>query len=134
MSMIKKLFIITSSLLLGGISILQAQNNIDALHGDRINRKQGLHNGNLVETLFWNFGEVGWWGKQPSGVWPKGTNHSYMDGIYPLVAAEVQLEDGRITHIVEGGYREHYEEGSTGMEFGWQPLSGFPILTRIISR
>ncbi len=120
-----KAFIFTVSLLLSFTQALVAQNNIDELHGDRINRKQGLHNGNLVETLFWNFGEVAWWGKQPSGVWPKGSNHSYMDGIYPLVAAEVQLDDGRITHIVEGGYREHYEEGSTGIEFGWQPLAGF---------
>ncbi|NQT62017.1 MAG: hypothetical protein HQ556_03570, partial [Candidatus Marinimicrobia bacterium] len=50
MSIIKKVFIITLSLLLGGIQILLAHNNIDALHGVRINRKQGLHNGNIVET------------------------------------------------------------------------------------
>ena len=125
MSFKHKVVILSISLLLISTPMLKAQNTIDGLHGDRNNRKQGLHNGNLVETLFWNFGEVAWWGKQPSGVWPKGTNHSYMDGIYPLVAAEVQLSDGRITHIVEGGYREHYEEGSTGVEFGWQPLPDF---------
>ncbi|MDO9547977.1 MAG: hypothetical protein Q7J65_03305, partial [Candidatus Marinimicrobia bacterium] len=102
-----------------------AQNNIDKLHGDRKFRKQGLHNGNLVETLFWNFGEVAWWGKEPSGVWPRGSKHSYMDGIYPIVAAEVNLSNGDVIHIVEGGYREHYESGPTGIEFGWQPLPGF---------
>ncbi|MCK4297846.1 MAG: hypothetical protein KAX28_14470, partial [Candidatus Marinimicrobia bacterium] len=102
-----------------------AQNNIDDLHGDRKYRKQGLHNGNLVETLFWNFGEVAWWGKQPSGVWPRGTNHSYMDGIFPIVAAEVNLINGDTIHIVEGGYREHFESGPTGIEYGWQPLPGF---------
>ena len=106
-------------------SSLVPQNNLDELHGDRKFRKQGLHNGNLVETLFWNFGEVGWWGKQPSGVWPKGTKHSYMDGIYPIVAAEVKLVTGDTIHIVEGGYREHYETGPTGIEYGWQPLPGF---------
>ena len=104
---------------------LFAQNNIDELHGDRKYRKQGLHNGNLVETLFWNFGEVAWWGRQPSGVWPKGTNHSYMDGIYPIVSAEVNLTNGDTMHIVEGMYREHYESGPTGIEYGWQPLPGF---------
>lgn len=112
-------------LLLGWFSIAQSQNNIDELHGDRKYRKQGLHNGNLVETLFWNFGEVGWWGKMPSGVWPRGTDHSYMDGIYPIVAAEVTLSTGDTLHIVEGGYREHFESGPTGIEFGWQPLPNF---------
>jgi len=106
-------------------SWMLAQGNIDELHGDRKYRKQGLHNGNLVETLFWNFGEVAWWGKEPSGVWPRGSQHSYMDGIYPIVAAEVNLTNGDTIHIVEGGYREHYESGSTGIEFGWQPLPGF---------
>ncbi len=95
-------------------------------HGDRKCRKQGLHDGNLVETLFWNFGEVAWWGKQPSGVWPKGTDHSYMDGITPIVAAEVVLSDGDTVHMVEAGYREHYEEDPvTGVEYGWQPICGY---------
>lgn len=112
------------SILLLSTLVLSGQNNIDELHGDRKFRKQGLHNGNQVETLFWNFGEVGWWGKMPSGVWPRGTNHSYMDGIYPLVAAEVVKTNGDTIHIVEGGYREHYESGPTGIEYGWQPLPG----------
>ncbi len=95
-------------------------------HGDRKYRKRGLHNGNLVETLFWNFGEVAWWRKHPSGVWPRGTDHSYMDGITPIVAAEVVLSEGDTIHIVEAGYREHYEEDPiTGVEYGWQPISGY---------
>jgi len=95
-------------------------------HGDRKYRKMGLHNGNLVETLFWNFGEVAWWGRQPAGVWPKGTNHSYMDGVTPIVAAEVITTDGDTIHIVEAGYREHYESDPvTGVEYGWQPLPGY---------
>ncbi len=114
--------------LFGSLTFLIAQNNIDDLHGNRKYRKVGLHNGNLVETLFWNFGEVGWWGKMPSGVWPRGTQHSYMDGIYPIVAAEVTLMTGDTLHIVEGGYREHYESGPTGIEYGWQPLPGFTNL------
>jgi len=117
-------YLLIAVLLLGVLPLL-GQANVDELHGSRKYRKQGLHNGNQVETLFWNFGEVGWWGKMPSGVWPRGTNHSYMDGIYPLVAAEVVKTSGDTIHIVEGGYREHYESGPTGIEFGWQPLPGF---------
>lgn len=125
MKMRKYQFLISVIILILWNSFGNAQNNIDELHGDRKNRKQGLHNGNLVETLFWNFGEVGWWGKPYSGVWPRGTQHSYMDGIYPIVAAEVPLINGDTIHIVEGGYREHYESGPTGIEYGWQPLPGF---------
>jgi len=95
------------------------------MRGDRKYRKQGIHNGNLVETLFWNFGEVAWWGKQPSGVWPKGTGRSYMDGITPIVAAEVADENGALIHMVEAGYRELMPISPTGVEQGFQPRPGY---------
>jgi len=93
--------------------------------GDRKYRKEGKHNGNLVETLFYNFGEVAWWGRQPSGVWPKGTNHSYMDGITPLVVTEVKDENGQTIHICEAGYRELMDISPEGVERGWQPRPGY---------
>jgi len=93
--------------------------------GDRKYRRFGLHNGNLVETLFWNFGEVAWWGKQPSGVWPRGTGRSYMDGITPIVAAEVRNVRGETIHLVEAGYRENMDISPTGVERGWQPRPGY---------
>ena len=93
--------------------------------GDRKWRREGTHNGNLVETLFWNFGEVAWWGKQPSGVWPRGTGRSYMDGITPIVAAEVVTTNGDTIHMVEAGYRELMDYSPTGVERGWQPRPGF---------
>ena len=93
--------------------------------GNRKYRKEGKHNGNLVETLFYNFGEVAWWGRQPSGVWPKGTNHSYMDGITPLVVTEVKDENGQTIHICEAGYRELMDISPEGVERGWQPRPGY---------
>jgi hypothetical protein len=95
------------------------------MRGDRKYRKQGLHNGNLVETLFWNFGEVAWWGKQPSGVWPKGSGHSYMDGITPIVAGEVKDATGKTIHIIEAGYRENMDVSPRGVERGFQPRPGY---------
>ena len=96
------------------------------MRGDRKYRKQGLHNGNLVETLFWNFGEVAWWGKQPSGVWPKGTGHSYMDGITPIVAAEVRnAPTSQAFHMIEAGYRENMDISPSGVERGFQPRPGY---------
>ena len=69
------------------------------MRGQRKYRKEGTHNGNLVETLFYNFGEVAWWGRNPSGVWPKGSNHSYMDGITPLVVTQVDNKNGDTLYI-----------------------------------
>ena len=93
--------------------------------GNRKFRKEGVHNGNLVETLFYNFGEVAWWGREPSGVWPKGTGHSYMDGITPIVAAEVVDNNGNIIRMVEAGYRENMDIAPDGTERGWQPRPGY---------
>ncbi|MDP4176242.1 MAG: hypothetical protein Q8933_19840 [Bacteroidota bacterium] len=95
------------------------------MRGDRKYRKVGTHNGNNVETLFWNFGEVAWWGLQPSGVWPKGSGHSYMDGITPVVVAEVTDNSGKTIHIDEAGYRENMDISPTGVERGWQPRPGY---------
>ncbi|MBL7095642.1 hypothetical protein ISS22_16935, partial [candidate division KSB1 bacterium] len=105
---------------------LLAQDNVPKnLRGDRKYRKQGIHNGNLVETLFYNFGEVAWWGRQPSGVWPRGSGHSYMDGITPIVVTEVVNRNGDTLHICEAGYREMMDISPDGVERGWQPRPGY---------
>jgi hypothetical protein len=93
--------------------------------GDRKYRKEAVHNGNLVETLFYNFGEVAWWGREPSGVWPKGSRHSYMDGITPIVAAQVKDNSGNTIRMVEAGYRENMDISPTGVERGFQPRPGY---------
>ncbi|MFH1197563.1 MAG: hypothetical protein V1720_17825 [bacterium] len=93
--------------------------------GNRKYRKEGIHNGNLVETIFYNFGEVAWWGREPSGVWPKGSGHTYMDGITPLVIAEVVDANGNTIHMAEAGYRENMDVAPDGTERGWQPRPGY---------
>ncbi len=93
--------------------------------GDRKYRKEAIHNGNLVETLFYNFGEVAWWGREPSGVWPKGSRHSYMDGITPIVAAQVKDINGKVIRMVEAGYRENMDISPLGVERGFQPRPGY---------
>ncbi len=103
-----------------------AQNTVSPdLRGNRNFRKQGTHNGNLVETIFYNFGEVAWWGRMPSGVWPKGSEHSYMDGITPIVVTEVVNGNGDTLHICEAGYRELMDISPEGVERGWQPRPGY---------
>ena len=88
-------------------------------------RKKGIHNGNLVETLFYNFGEVAWWGQMPSGVWPRGSNHSYMDGITPLVVTEIENNKGELIHVCEASYRELMPVSADGVDLGWQPRPGY---------
>jgi len=96
------------------------------LRGSRQYRKEGLHNGNMVETIFYNFGEVAWWGRQPSGVWPRGArNHSYMDGITPLVVTQVINSSGDTIYMCEAGYRELMDVSPEGIERGWQPRPGY---------
>lgn len=122
----KTLMVFSLSWFLVGGNLLFGQVTVPPhMRGDRKYRKQGLHNGNLVETLFWNFGEVAWWTKQPSGVWPKGSGHSYMDGITPIVAAELMDARAQVIHMVEAGYRENMDISPTGVERGFQPRPGY---------
>ena len=63
--------------------------------------------GNLVRTIFYNNGEVGQWPFQPSGEWPKGTGHSYLDGVGVLIATELNAPgNNEIIHPLETCYRE----------------------------
>jgi len=119
----KKLIILHLCLL---ILPIYGQSNVPQyMRGNPDYRKKGTHNGNLVETLFYNFGEVAWWGQYPSGVWPKGSNHSYMDGITPLVVTEVTDRQGKQIHICEAGYREMMAVSAEGVDLGWQPRPGY---------
>ena len=97
----------------------------DGPYGNRKWKKKGIHNGNLVRTLFYNQGEVAQWPHQPSGEWPKGTGNSYVDGVTPLVGAEVVDIHGKTIHVVEAGYREMMQISPDGVEYGWQPLPGY---------
>ncbi len=94
-------------------------------HGDRKWRKKGVHNGNLVRTLYFNWGEVAHWPDQPSVEWPKGSGNSYVDGVSVLVGAEVAGQNGDTLHLIEAGYRELMQISPDGIEYGWQPVPGY---------
>ena len=55
--------------------------------GNVLARREGIMNGNQIATLFYNHGEVAKYKFDPSVVWPKGTNHSYLDGVAVLIGA-----------------------------------------------
>lgn len=134
--MIRKLiFIFLGQILLFSLA-LQAQESpqvIDAYrkepYGDKRFKKKGIMDGNLVRTMYYNQGEVGHWPDQPSGEWPKGTGHSYLDGVCLLVGAKVRVYvAGQETFItpMEAGYREWTDyDPATGELWEWQPVPGY---------
>ncbi|MGA7160266.1 MAG: hypothetical protein WBZ48_04650 [Bacteroidota bacterium] len=110
------------------ISRLHAQQLVDKNKGNHNETKLGLMDGNLVETCYYNFGEIADWKNEPalSGVWPKGTNHTYIDGVAVIVQAETQDPSKNIIHPLETNYYEYTRyDVSTGVTYGWWPLPGY---------
>jgi len=105
-----------------------AQAIVDTNKGSYLNTKKGLMDGNLVETVYYNFGEVADWLNDPfrSGIWPKGTNHSYVDGAAIIVQAEAQDPLGNFIHPLETNYYDFTRhDPATGVTYGWWPLPGY---------
>jgi len=105
---------------------LLGQRFIDPNKGNVVHTKKGIMDGNLVRTIFLNHGEVALWPDKPSGEWPKGTGHQYVDGVSVIVQAETQDSSGRIIHPLETNYREFIRKDPvTGTPWGWGPLPGY---------
>ncbi|MEW6509866.1 MAG: hypothetical protein AB1428_02785 [Bacteroidota bacterium] len=106
--------------------IAEAQRFIDPNKGNIIHTKRGIMDGNNVRTIFFNHGEVAHWPDQPSGEWPKGTGHTYVDGIAVIVQAETRDATGALIHPLETNYREFIRKDPiTGIPRGWAPLPGY---------
>jgi hypothetical protein len=84
-------------LLFSGIVAQESPEVIEAYrddpYGTSVLRKKGILDGNLIRTMYFNQGEIGKWPDQPSGEWPKGSGHSYLDGICVLVGASVLVKN-----------------------------------------
>ena len=94
-------------------------------YGDIQYRREGLMDGNLVRTLFYNNGEVGHWPFSPSGEWLKGTGHNYLDGVAVLIASEITTGGG-IVHPLQTSYREWRDiDPVNGTIWGLEPVPGY---------
>ncbi len=105
-----------------------AQIVVDKNKGTHYEARKGLMDGNLVSTIYYNFGEIADWLNDPtrSGVWPKGTNHTYIDGVAIIVQAETQDPQGNIIHPLETNYYEYTRhDPATGVTYGWWPLPNY---------
>lgn len=128
--MFRKLFILLTIILIADVSFPQVNNQLqkyrDEPKGNVQYRKEGIMDGNQVRTLFYNNGEVGHWPDQPSGEWPKGTGHSYLDGVCVLITSEVKTSSGQIIHPLQTSYREWMDKDpNTGEIWGLEPIPGY---------
>jgi len=105
--------------------VLFAQRIPDPHTGDPQWRRQGIMDGNLVRTIFINHGEIAHWPDQPSGEWPKGSGHSYVDGVALIVQAATNDSHGNRIHPLETNYREFVDVSPDGKVWGWAPLPGY---------
>ncbi len=126
----KRLLLFCFSLLIIG-DVLIAQVNEQTLKfrqdpvGNKTFRKKGIMNGNLVRTIFRNDGQVGTWPERPSGEWPAGSGHNYIDGCTPITSSRVDTKGG-IVHLGECSYREEVDvDPVTGQLWDMEPVPGY---------
>lgn len=123
-----KIFVLAISIIAVTTILNYAQEIVDKNKGNHQFTKMGLMDGNLVQTVFYNFGEIADWQNQPtlSGVWPKGTNHTYVDGVAIIVSAEATDKQGNVFHPLETNYYEYTRYNpQTFVTYGWWPLPGY---------
>lgn len=127
--MLRRIFYI--ALFLASAGILYGQATEQTLkyrndpYGNRQYRKEGVMDGNLVRTLFYNNGEVGQWPFSPSGEWPKGSGHNYLDGVALLITTELNTGGG-VVHPLQTSYREWMDKDPiTGEIWGLEPVPGY---------
>ncbi|MBU2505435.1 MAG: hypothetical protein KJ799_01745 [Bacteroidetes bacterium] len=123
----KKLFITLLLMTLSAASTY-SQYIVDKNKGNNNNTKKGFMDGNLVGTVYYNFGEVGDYlnEKNRSGVWPKGTDHIYLDGVAIIVQAEAFDPQGKKIHPLETNYYEFTRyDPSNGITYGWWALPNY---------
>jgi len=104
----------------------------DNHRGDPNSRAGNVHNGNRIQTSFFNYGFVGRRSGRADdfgGEWPINSGHEYIGDISVMVGAEVILPNGkRITPVtVADGPRgsNEFNPNDPNDFWGWEPLDGF---------
>lgn len=91
-------------------------------------RRSGIHNGNLVNTRFSNFGNLGDRYKSPQMEWPKGTGYTYGFEFIMAAGGEVVDSAGFTIQIVSESYTHptSHDISPDGTHlWNWQPLPGY---------
>ena len=109
-----------------GVSTAGAQRVPDPNEGDPELTQWGVLDGNRVRTLYANHGEISRYPDQPSGEWPKGSGHSYVDGIAFIVSAAARDAQGNVIYPMSTNYREFIDRDPvTQVPWGWAPVPGY---------
>lgn len=86
----------------------------------------GVMDGNRVRTLYSNHGEISRWPDQPSGEWPKGSGHSYVDGVAFIVSGKTKDPQGNTITPMSTNYREFIDlDPITKVPWGFAPVYGY---------
>jgi len=101
------------------LSIANAQTDQEK-RGNAIYRRIGLMDGNLVKTLFKNYGEVTDYPNEPSANWPSLGRH-YCDGVALIVSVSVENSLGEHIHPMETQYREFTDVSPEDIPWGFEP-------------
>ena len=93
-------------------------------------RKEGIHDGNKIVTIFYNFGGIGNGTITPrvnSGIYPRGSGHSYIYEFSPVIGAEAQDIYGNTIHIFSDGMVDTRAQDLSpeGIQWGFEPLPGY---------
>ncbi len=103
-----------------------AQRDADPAQGSNKWTQWGVLDGNRVRTLYANHGEIARWPDQPSGEWPKGSGHSYVDGVAFVVSTRTTDGQGSTIYPMSTNYREFIDlDPVTKIPWGWAPLPGY---------
>jgi len=99
-----------------------------------IYRRYGVHNGNLVRTVFSNWGVVGQPGdKGPQGAW-LDDNNGYIGDVSLLVGAEITSNNQNgdpitfhsvVTCPVDRPSQSGPDQSNSGLRWGFEPVSGY---------
>ncbi len=98
----------------------------------REHRKEGIHDGNNILTVFFNYGDIGNWfadaNRLQSGIFPKSAGHSYFAEFTPMVGAEIFDRFGQRRHIFSDGLgdvgRADMAPGNE-YQYGFEPIPGY---------
>lgn len=93
-------------------------------------RKSGIHDGNNILTIIYNYGGIGDWtvgNRLESGIYPKGSGYSYFAEFSPVIGAEVTNIDGNAIHIFSDGMVSStmMDQAPEGYQYGFEPLPGY---------